>query len=86
MKSNATSSSIAKSQSTSVDEMGASSGPNVQSIEMVLEGERFLRALKALWEDHVSSMSKLRHILRYMVGLACWVCIVRQSLSSFLVL
>jgi len=84
MKSNAASSSVAKSQSTFVDEVGASSGPNVQSIEMVLEGERFLRALKALWEEHVSSMSKLRHILKYMVGPVCWGTDGPAKLISFL--
>jgi cullin 3 len=40
---------------------------NAQSVEMVLEGERFLKALKSVWEDHISSMSKLRQILKYMV-------------------
>jgi cullin 3 len=75
MTSNATLSSSAKPHSQkdgAVQEVGTTSGPtgpNVQSIEMVLEGERFLKALKALWEDHVSSMSKLRQILRYMVSL-----------------
>jgi hypothetical protein len=45
-----------------------SSGPNVRSIESALEGERFLKALKAVWDDHVSSMDKLSKILKYMVG------------------
>ena len=44
-----------------------SSGPNVQSIESALEGERFLKALKAVWDDHISSMDKLSKILKYMV-------------------
>lgn len=44
-----------------------SGGPNVQSIESALEGERFLKALKAVWDDHVSSMDKLSKILKYMV-------------------
>lgn len=62
------------SGSGAVDEAGPSttstksgSGPNVQSIESALEGERFLKALKAVWDDHVSSMDKLSKILKYMV-------------------
>lgn len=31
------------------------------------EAERFLKALRSSWDDHVSSMSKLRDILKYMV-------------------
>lgn len=65
------------SGSGAVDEAGptstsisakSGSGPNVQSIESVLEGERFLKALKAVWDDHVSSMDKLSKILKYMVS------------------
>lgn len=62
------------SGSGAVEEAGPSttstksgSGPNVQSIESALEGERFLKALKAVWDDHVSSMDKLSKILKYMV-------------------
>lgn len=47
-----------------------SGGPNVQSIESALEGERFLKALKAVWDDHISSMDKLSKILKYMVSCA----------------
>lgn len=32
------------------------------------EGERLLRALTDVWEDHYSSLSKLRDILKYMVS------------------
>lgn len=47
--------------------LSQSASSNLQSVEMVMEGERFLKALKTVWEDHVSGMSKLRQILRYMV-------------------
>jgi cullin 3 len=54
--------------STSTSAKSGSGGPNVQSIESALEGERFLKALKAVWDDHVSSMDKLSKILKYMVS------------------
>ena len=31
------------------------------------DGERLLRAFRTIWEDHTSSMSKLRDLLKYMV-------------------
>lgn len=40
---------------------------NAQAVEMVLEGERLLKAVKAVWEDHISSMRKLTQVLKYMV-------------------
>lgn len=33
------------------------------------EGEKFLAALKAVWDDHTACMSKLKDLLKYMVGL-----------------
>lgn len=35
--------------------------------QRTLEGERLLRALTDVWEDHYSGLSKLRDILKYMV-------------------
>jgi hypothetical protein len=34
---------------------------------MVVEGERFLQALKFVWDDHSASMNQLTQVLRYMV-------------------
>lgn len=39
-----------------------------QSVEMVVEGERFLKAIKFVWEDHSASMKQLTQVLRYMVS------------------
>lgn len=33
-----------------------------------MEGDRFLRAVKGVWDDHTGSMRKLKDILKYMVG------------------
>lgn len=32
------------------------------------EGEMLLKALKRIWDDHISNMSKLGQILKYMVS------------------
>lgn len=32
------------------------------------EGEKFLAALKAVWDDHTACMSKLKDLLKYMVS------------------
>lgn len=45
-------------------------GVSVGGIDHVLqaqEGERLLKAVRAVWDDHISSMSKLRDLLKYMV-------------------
>lgn len=34
-----------------------------------MEGDRFLKAVKGVWEDHTGSMRKLKDVLKYMVGL-----------------
>ena len=31
------------------------------------EGETFLKALRKVWDDHTSSLSKLKDVLKYMV-------------------
>jgi cullin 3 len=39
------------------------------SVQDGQDGERLLKAFRAIWEDHTSSMSKLRDLLKYMVWL-----------------
>lgn len=49
---------------------GASTSASAQSMSAVgrgQEGERFLKALKDVWDDHLNCMSKLSDVLRYMV-------------------
>ncbi|TBU48836.1 Cullin-domain-containing protein [Dichomitus squalens] len=36
------------------------------AVQKAQESERLLKALKKVWDDHVSSLSKLRDVLRYM--------------------
>lgn len=36
-------------------------------IQRSQEGEMLLKALRKVWDDHVSSLSKLRDVLKYMV-------------------
>lgn len=36
-------------------------------MQQTQEGETLLKALRRIWADHISSMSKLRDILKYMV-------------------
>lgn len=40
---------------------------NADAASRSQESERFLKALRSSWDDHISSMSKLRDILKYMV-------------------
>lgn len=39
-----------------------------EAVERALEGDRFLKAVKSVWEDHTGSMRKLRDVLKYMVS------------------
>lgn len=39
-----------------------------EAIERAMEGDRFLKAVKGVWEDHTGSMRKLKDILKYMVS------------------
>lgn len=32
------------------------------------DGERLLKAVRAVWDEHIQNMSKLRDVLKYMVG------------------
>lgn len=41
----------------------------MSSVERGVEGELFLKAMKGVWDDHLSIMSKLRDVLKYMVSL-----------------
>ena len=40
---------------------------DVEPMTKSQEGERLLKALRAVWDDHISSMNKLKEILKYMV-------------------
>jgi cullin 3 len=44
-------------------------GGGAEAIERALEGDRFLKAVKGVWEDHTGSMRKLKDVLKYMVRL-----------------
>lgn len=44
-----------------------SSAKESEAVEMALEGERFLRTVKLVWEDHVAIMKKMQLVLKYMV-------------------
>jgi hypothetical protein len=41
-----------------------------EAVEMALEGERFLRTIKLVWEDHIAIMKKMQLVLKYMVRAA----------------
>ncbi|KAL7424536.1 hypothetical protein Q5752_000220 [Cryptotrichosporon argae] len=41
-------------------------GSGADAVERVMEGDRFLKAVKGVWEDHTGSMRKLQDILKYM--------------------
>lgn len=43
-------------------------GGSAEAVEHAVEGDRFLRAVKGVWDDHISAMTKIKDILRYMVG------------------
>lgn len=44
-----------------------SAGEEGNAIQDTTEGEQLLKAFRFVWDDHTSSMSKLRDILKYMV-------------------
>lgn len=49
--------------------------PSSVSVDPAQKGqevERFLKALRRSWDDHIGSMSKLRDILKYMVRVICF--------------
>lgn len=39
----------------------------MSAVERGQEGERFLKAVKGVWDDHISCMGKIRDVLKYMV-------------------
>lgn len=41
-------------------------GGGAEAVERAMEGDRFLKALKGVWEDHTGSMRKLKDVLTYM--------------------
>ena len=43
-------------------------GVREDPVQKAQESEMLLKALKKVWDDHVSSLSKLRDVLRYMVS------------------
>ena len=44
-------------------------GGGAEAVERGMEGDRFLKALKSVWDDHTGSMRKLKDVLKYMVRL-----------------
>jgi hypothetical protein len=42
-------------------------GSSAEAIEAAVEGDRFLRAVKGVWDDHIAAMMKIKAILGYMV-------------------
>lgn len=54
------------------DSANAQAGPSnhpdsMQQQASAQEGEKFLAALKSVWDDHTACMSKLKDLLKYMV-------------------
>lgn len=43
-------------------------GGGAAAVERAVEGDRFLRAVKGVWDDHTGSMDKIEAILIYMVS------------------
>ncbi|ORX40451.1 Cullin [Kockovaella imperatae] len=43
-----------------------SSSRGAEAIERAMEGDRFLKAVKGVWDDHTGSMRKLKDVLKYM--------------------
>lgn len=43
-------------------------GGGAEAIERATEGDRFLKAVKGVWEDHTGSMRKLKDVLKYMAS------------------
>ncbi|WVO21727.1 uncharacterized protein IAS62_003039 [Cryptococcus decagattii] len=41
-------------------------GGGAEAVERATEGDRFLKAVKDVWEDHTASMRKLKDVLKYM--------------------
>ncbi|KJE03153.1 Cullin 3 [Cryptococcus gattii NT-10] len=41
-------------------------GGGAEAVERATEGDRFLKAVKGVWEDHTGSMRKLKDVLKYM--------------------
>lgn len=47
-------------------------GGGAEAVERALEGDRFLKSLKGVWEDHTGSMRKIKDVLKYMVSHAVY--------------
>jgi cullin 3 len=47
-------------------------GGGSEAVERAMEGDRFLKAVKGVWEDHTGSMRKLKDVLKYMVSSGYW--------------
>lgn len=45
------------------------SGSSKDPVQQSQEGESLLKAIRRVWNDHTGNMSKLRDILKYMVGI-----------------
>lgn len=43
-------------------------GGGAEAVERATEGDRFLKAVKGVWEDHTGSMRKLKDVLKYMAS------------------
>lgn len=61
------------SSSTTSTDTDVAAGPSTGANGMdqqasVQQGETFLAALKSVWDDHTACMSKLKDLLKYMVG------------------
>ncbi|KAK8853446.1 hypothetical protein IAR55_004152 [Kwoniella newhampshirensis] len=41
-------------------------GDGAEAVERAMEGDRFLKAVKGVWDDHTGSMRKLKDVLKYM--------------------
>jgi cullin 3 len=42
-------------------------GTEEDTVQDCTQGEQLLKAFRFVWDDHISSMTKLRDILKYMV-------------------
>lgn len=47
---------------------GTSTGGGGENVQKASEGERLLKAIRDVWDDHIGSMTKLRDLLKYMVS------------------
>lgn len=43
-------------------------GGGAEAVERAVEGDRFLRAVRSVWDDHVGAMVKIKAILGYLVS------------------